>query len=121
MQWRAGPGKSMLCFFFQAEDGIRDLTVTGVQTCALPIYPVGAPRRAASYATRATELLGRLQHRGPDGSGTCQLSRAWLGHTRLAIMDPEHGHQPFVHAGAAWVANAEIFNHSALALRYGSA
>src|SRR2546427_12301699 len=30
-----------LCFFFffQAEDGIRDLTVTGVQTCALPIFP----------------------------------------------------------------------------------
>src|SRR2546430_4797167 len=26
-----------LVFFFQAEDGIRDLTVTGVQTCALPI------------------------------------------------------------------------------------
>src|SRR5256886_10947829 len=30
-------------FFFQAEDGIRDLTVTGVQTCALPIYS-GPPR-----------------------------------------------------------------------------
>src|SRR5688572_33200494 len=30
-------------FFFQAEDGIRDLTVTGVQTCALPIC---ANRRA---------------------------------------------------------------------------
>src|SRR6266567_5516874 len=28
---------SLVCFFFQAEDGIRDLTVTGVQTCALPI------------------------------------------------------------------------------------
>src|SRR2546430_3159933 len=27
-----------LFFFFQAEDGIRDLTVTGVQTCALPIW-----------------------------------------------------------------------------------
>src|SRR5689334_1276147 len=26
------------CFFFQAEDGIRDGTVTGVQTCALPIF-----------------------------------------------------------------------------------
>src|ERR1019366_2098701 len=26
-----------LCFFFQAEDGIRDWSVTGVQTCALPI------------------------------------------------------------------------------------
>src|SRR5256886_7910609 len=33
-------------FFFQAEDGIRDLTVTGVQTCALPIFRgrVGARR-----------------------------------------------------------------------------
>src|SRR5258706_5397782 len=27
----------VLCFFFQAEDGIRDWSVTGVQTCALPI------------------------------------------------------------------------------------
>jgi len=27
----------MYCFFFQAEDGIRDVAVTGVQTCALPI------------------------------------------------------------------------------------
>src|SRR5699024_11426565 len=27
----------LLCFFFQAEDGIRDRNVTGVQTCALPI------------------------------------------------------------------------------------
>src|SRR2546430_12487537 len=32
-----------ILFFFQAEDGIRDLTVTGVQTCALPIsYCCGA-------------------------------------------------------------------------------
>src|SRR2546430_3834227 len=29
---------SIWLFFFQAEDGIRDLTVTGVQTCALPIW-----------------------------------------------------------------------------------
>src|SRR5690606_41174463 len=29
------------CFFFQAEDGIRDFHVTGVQTCALPIYRRG--------------------------------------------------------------------------------
>src|SRR5688572_31973411 len=34
----------VLFFFFQAEDGIRDLTVTGVQTCALPICTVGAWR-----------------------------------------------------------------------------
>src|SRR2546430_4836867 len=30
-------GAAGVFFFFQAEDGIRDLTVTGVQTCALPI------------------------------------------------------------------------------------
>src|SRR5437868_11050096 len=30
-------------FFFQAEDGIRDRNVTGVQTCALPIYVGGEP------------------------------------------------------------------------------
>src|SRR2546426_8452773 len=29
---------SLLFFFFQAEDGIRDYKVTGVQTCALPIW-----------------------------------------------------------------------------------
>src|SRR5882757_5125294 len=28
-------------FFFQAEDGIRDIGVTGVQTCALPIFRIG--------------------------------------------------------------------------------
>src|SRR5256886_8311135 len=39
-------------FFFQAEDGIRDLTVTGVQTCALPILPqpIRAPLRAPNAA-----------------------------------------------------------------------
>src|SRR5207245_3551182 len=30
-------------FFFQAEDGIRDATVTGVQTCALPICFISGP------------------------------------------------------------------------------
>src|SRR2546430_546459 len=36
MSWRSSP-TCIVFFFFQAEDGIRDLTVTGVQTCALPI------------------------------------------------------------------------------------
>src|SRR2546427_1945926 len=34
----------LIFFFFQAEDGIRDLTVTGVQTCALPIFSADASR-----------------------------------------------------------------------------
>src|SRR2546425_13289362 len=39
------PVSSVFFFFFQAEDGIRDKLVTGVQTCALPIsvMPLGAP------------------------------------------------------------------------------
>src|SRR2546426_3408631 len=32
----------LACFFFQAEDGIRDYKVTGVQTCALPISLQGS-------------------------------------------------------------------------------
>src|SRR2546429_3248201 len=31
-------GRGCWVFFFQAEDGIRDVAVTGVQTCALPIF-----------------------------------------------------------------------------------
>src|SRR5947209_1815104 len=35
-------------FFFHAEDGIRDIGVTGVQTCALPIYPARTASTAAA-------------------------------------------------------------------------
>src|SRR5690606_40368157 len=38
-------------FFFQAEDGIRDFHVTGVQTCALPIYHVTQLRDTTSKAS----------------------------------------------------------------------
>src|SRR2546430_13632518 len=47
-------------FFFQAEDGIRDLTVTGVQTCALPI---SAPTTPAP--TMTTSLVGCRCARDP--------------------------------------------------------
>src|SRR5256886_3814652 len=54
----------MLCvlwffFFFQAEDGIRDLTVTGVQTCALPICLVHLRAGSAfPYGTLLINLTG---------------------------------------------------------------
>src|SRR2546427_4313316 len=44
----------MYFFFFQAEDGIRDLTVTGVQTCALPISSV----QPSTFASRGTPMRG---------------------------------------------------------------
>src|SRR5258708_22107069 len=37
--WWEGGRRDARLFFFQAEDGIRDDLVTGVQTCALPIFP----------------------------------------------------------------------------------
>src|SRR5438552_13446780 len=44
---------AMFVFFFQAEDGIRDDLVTGVQTCALPISHRGKPSlRAPSIRSR---------------------------------------------------------------------
>src|SRR3989440_7104089 len=57
-------------FFFQAEDGIRDLIVTGVQTCALPIFstpngaicprrPIGGFRRRGHIAPFGVETAGR--------------------------------------------------------------
>src|SRR5204863_6638292 len=68
-----GPGvsahRSRSLFFFQAEDGIRDLYVTGVQTCALPIsrgalrcdYPADRGDRAPSTPSRvATTRRPRL-------------------------------------------------------------
>src|SRR5438093_10142855 len=44
-------------FFFQAEDGIRDWSVTGVQTCALPIFAVPRPRRVLERRGRGTATL----------------------------------------------------------------
>ena len=83
--------------------------------------PFGSPARASAHARRADALLDRMQHRGPDGRGTITLPRGWLGHRRLAIVDPEGGAQPFDHAGAAWIANGEVFNHALLRQRFGSA
>src|SRR2546423_15426827 len=54
-------------FFLQAEDGIRDKLVTGVQTCALPIW-----RRASR---RAPCGPGRRSGRGPPSGGTCACRR----------------------------------------------
>src|SRR5689334_24993271 len=50
-------------FFFQAEDGIRDGTVTGVQTCALPICSSGS---AANKRSTSTIARSRKSARAPN-------------------------------------------------------
>src|SRR5258708_20821002 len=62
---------SVFFFFFQAEDGIRDDLVTGVQTCALPIYP---NVDQVALQQRVQDRLNRL-----SGVGTITLSAASQG------------------------------------------
>src|SRR5687767_15177134 len=54
-------------FFFQAEDGIRDKLVTGVQTCALPISPGSGPDGARLFA--ASRAYHRPGRRAPPSRG----------------------------------------------------
>src|SRR5690349_21958908 len=70
----------MFFFFFQAEDGIRDLYVTGVQTCALPIYR--RPRRDRRLRQRARlphRDQGGLRRRRPRDEGGCERGRSGVG------------------------------------------
>src|SRR3989475_6762377 len=61
----------MFFFFFQAEDGIRDLTVTGVQTCALPIL---CDLGFGSYGIRAPMALDVLDTEVRQDGDTFRLS-----------------------------------------------
>src|SRR5438094_5252760 len=62
-------------FFFQAEDGIRDRTVTGVQTCALPIsastarIPSAARRRGSSCTSSWATSSDRTPRADEGGNG----------------------------------------------------
>src|SRR2546429_4348626 len=65
----------LLYFFFQAEDGIRDVAVTGVQTCALPISEAGtapSPDGAAGRRWRAS-ALSNLRSRSSGAIGFSML------------------------------------------------
>src|SRR5687768_4112317 len=58
-----GDARAGSIFFFQAEDGIRDVAVTGVQTCALPIWLLAAAMITTSDAA-AVSAPGRSQKPG---------------------------------------------------------
>src|SRR2546429_2877422 len=70
----------MSFFFFQAEDGIRDVAVTGVQTCALPIY-INAHGTSTLYNDRTEtnaikDCFGEHAYRIPICS-----TKSMIGHT----------------------------------------
>src|SRR6266436_9101612 len=78
-------------FFFQAEDGIRDVAVTGVQTCALPIS--AAALALALVLDTADGHLARLQ-------GTASEFGRWLDALLDELSDMA------LHAAIAWAAFA---------------
>src|SRR5256886_2858790 len=66
-------GQFDFVFFFQAEDGIRDLTVTGVQTCALPIYFI-SENAVITGDYRGIQDLD-IELNGPTGPGQLVITR----------------------------------------------
>src|SRR3712207_8030528 len=48
---------TLMFFFFQAEDGIRDIGVTGVQTCALPISLIAKKQIKVSMSPHAVNIV----------------------------------------------------------------
>src|SRR5687768_18102053 len=62
-----------MIFFFQAEDGIRDVAVTGVQTCALPIFEIVVP----SSSILAQPPVAMVD-KNVDDHGTRKVAEAYL-------------------------------------------
>src|SRR5437764_14409835 len=80
-------------FFFQAEDGIRDTSVTGVQTCALPISSVWIRRsstscgRSPSYVIAPSKRSLRVSY---DGSSLCRSEERRVGKECRSRWSREH-------------------------------
>ncbi|MEV6315422.1 asparagine synthase (glutamine-hydrolyzing) [Streptomyces sp. NPDC051776] len=68
-------------------------------------------------------MLDGIRHRGPDDSDHWSIGRsAWLGHTRLSIVDLDGGRQPLgTPGGWALVCNGEIYNHADIRAELGEA
>src|SRR2546428_12861052 len=64
--------RMLIFFFFQAEDGIRDLIVTGVQTCALPIWRNSAMRSSGTPKPPVSTLKPRRTAPSTE-SGLCAV------------------------------------------------
>src|SRR5215467_9643158 len=82
-------------FFFQAEDGIRDYKVTGVQTCALPISGSGSPRPAAREEQAWVDLFVRLGWIALEPIDDAGLGRA-QGYPVVGVT--LHGHEELLDA-----------------------
>src|SRR6478735_11717335 len=90
-------GDYLFFFFFQAEDGIRDYKVTGVQTCALPISGPAYVRRV--LPRRLGTLAGQPDLEGHGPAGRAQADPP--GQRREPIGGPSHDAREIELADAA--------------------
>src|SRR5215213_11394226 len=96
-------------FFFQAEDGIREWSVTGVQTCALPIS-----RIVGYYAPEQRVKPGEgLGHRG-GAQAREKPGRSWEGDLRGRRLNNNH---IIVRGGRSPYAKREVFHIGGLVIR----
>ncbi len=63
--------------------------------------------------TDIKKMINKIAYRGPDEQGSINLGNIFLGHARLAVVDPENGTQPMANEDkTVWVVfNGEIYNH----------
>src|SRR5437868_12063458 len=78
-------------FFFQAEDGIRDRNVTGVQTCALPICAPKKPpcAKPCSAGARTSPSISSCSPTGARPAKTSTSPTRWQRRPRAASSSPE--------------------------------
>src|SRR5256885_16399416 len=84
-------------FFFQAEDGIRDYKVTGVQTCALPIYragkneqPVVRPGRRRPFELPRLGIAEEIEFGEPGGNRLARSEERRVGKESRSRWSPYH-------------------------------
>src|SRR6266542_6075161 len=86
-----------LVFFFQAEDGIRDATVTGVQTCALPI----SPPSSSSDPEEGGADFGRVERDRQTDNVTVERCRAiQIAYGQVRLEEAAHGYRIDHESGA---------------------
>src|SRR3712207_4660139 len=90
--------RSRYFFFFQAEDGIRDIGVTGVQTCALPIWD------CLDALTPGKQAWPRLREAVLDGAFVAERCEAWcnLHGVRRRVVERDPAQKGFVVLERRW-------------------
>src|SRR5256885_16490323 len=91
----------MFFFFFQAEDGIRDYKVTGVQTCALPILAIPTSRSRVADCDPDYDWFYGISSPSRVGNPLYQplydvCSPTYKGHEDLTSSPPSSGLSPAV-------------------------